>query len=82
MGTTKHCYIQNIEALAGPCGFREEDIFSFFPIVSVWELSVAMETTILIQSATKPDAINPQPNDDSHYTPVNPISSPEGLRLR
>ena len=28
MGTTKHCYIQNIEAL-GPFGFREEVFFSF-----------------------------------------------------
>ena len=27
-----------------------------FPIVSLWELSVAMETTILIQSAPNPNA--------------------------
>ena len=39
-----------------PCGFREEVLV--FPIVSLWELSVAMETTILIQSAQKPNAIN------------------------
>ena len=30
-----------------------------FPIVSLWELSVAMETTILIQSAPKSNAVNP-----------------------
>ena len=42
----------------GPSGFREED-FLVFPIVSLWDLSVAMETTILIQSAPKPNTINP-----------------------
>ena len=31
-----------------PCGFREED-FYVFPIVSLWELSVAMETRVLIR---------------------------------
>ena len=50
-----------------PHGFREED-FLCFPIVSQWELSVAMETTVLIQSALKPNAVNPptEPNDGSH----------------
>ena len=38
----------------------EKKIFLVFPIVSLWDLSVAMETTILIQSAPKPNAINPQ----------------------
>ena len=37
----------------------EKKIFLVFPIVSLWDLSVAMETTILIQSAPKPNAINP-----------------------
>ena len=37
----------------------EKKMFLVFPIVSLWDLSVAMETTILIQSAPKPDAINP-----------------------
>ena len=37
----------------------EKKIFLVFPIVSLWHLSVAMETTILIQSAPKPNAINP-----------------------
>ena len=41
---------------SGPCGFKEEHFF--FPIVSLWELSVAMETTILIQSKTL-NAISP-----------------------
>ena len=36
----------------------EKKIFLVFPIVSLWDLSVAMETTILIQSAQKPNAIN------------------------
>ena len=33
---------------SGPCGFGEEDFFYVFPIVSLWELSVAMETRVLI----------------------------------
>ena len=37
----------------------EKKIFLVFPIVSLWDLSVAMETTILIQSAPNPNAINP-----------------------
>ena len=37
----------------------EKKIFLVFLIVSLWDLSVAMETTILIQSAPKPNAINP-----------------------
>ena len=52
MGTTKHCYIQNTEALC--LQVLENKIVLVFPIVSLWELSVAMETTILIQSAQKP----------------------------
>ena len=60
-GTTKHCYIQNIEA-QGLVIF-----FYVFPIVSLWELSVAMETTILIQSAPKNLMQSiPLPSDGSH----------------
>ena len=33
---------------------------------SMRDISVAMETIILIQSAPKPNAINPQPNDGPH----------------
>ena len=60
MGTTKHYYIQNLEAL----GLVVSDNFFGFPIVSLWGLSVAMETKILIQSAP----VQPihQPNYDSH----------------
>ena len=34
-----------------------------FPIISQWRLSVAMETRVLIQSAPKPYAAVPHPND-------------------
>ena len=47
---------------SGPCGFREED---FFPIVSLWELSVAIETRVLILATSKPKAGNPYPDDAS-----------------
>ena len=33
---------------SGTCGFGEEDFFYVFPIVSLWELSVAMETRVPI----------------------------------
>ena len=32
-----------------------------FPIISLWELSVAMETRVLILSASKPNTGNPPP---------------------
>ena len=41
---------------SGPSGFREKKR-NVITIVSLWELSVAMETTILIQSASRPDAV-------------------------
>ena len=34
-GLTKHCFTQNIKALR-PHGFREEDFFMCFPIISLW----------------------------------------------
>ena len=40
---------------SGTCGFGEEDFF-VFPIVSLWELSVAMETRVLIRPGPKPNA--------------------------
>ena len=47
---------------SGPCGFGEEDFFYvFFSIVSLLELSVAMETRVLIRSALKPNTIFPPP---------------------
>ena len=44
-----------------PCGFGEEDFFYAFPIVSLWELSVAMETRILIRPGPKPNTTFPPP---------------------
>ena len=45
-GIAKHCYTQNIKA---PVLMVSENIFVLcFPIVSQWELSVAMETRVLI----------------------------------
>ena len=32
-----------------------------FPIITLWELSVAMEARVLIRSYPKPNAINPPP---------------------
>ena len=32
-----------------------------FPIITLWELSVAMETKVLIRSALKPNSVNPPP---------------------
>ena len=42
-GITNHCYIQNIKAL----GLMVSEKIFCFPIVSQWELSVAIETTVL-----------------------------------
>ena len=46
--------------ISGPCGFEEDFVF-VFPIVSLWELSVAMETTVLIRPGPKPDTSFPPP---------------------
>ena len=46
---------------SGPCGFGEEDFFMFFPIVSLWELSVAMEARVLIRPGPKPNTTFPPP---------------------
>ena len=48
---------------SGPCGFEEEVYFYVFPIVSLWELSVAMETRVLIRPGPKPNTIFPLLND-------------------
>ena len=51
---------------SGPCGFREEDFFLCFShSKSLKELSVAMETRVLIQPGRKPYATFPHPNDAS-----------------
>ena len=45
--TTIHCYTQNMKALCHVV--LEKIFFSCFPIVSLWKLSVAMETRVLIR---------------------------------
>ena len=40
--------------MSGTCGFGEED-FLCFPILSLWELSVAMETRVPIRPGPKPN---------------------------
>ena len=45
----------------GPRGFGEEDCFLCFPIISLWELSVAMETRVPIRPAPKPFTTFPPP---------------------
>ena len=47
-GITKHCYTQNVKAL----GLMVSDIFYVFSIITLWELSVAMETRVLIWPKT------------------------------
>ena len=37
----------------------EKKIFQVFPIITLWELSVAMETRVLIRSDPKPNAAFP-----------------------
>ena len=41
---------------SGTCGFGEEILFYVFPIVSLWELSVAMETRVPVRPDPKPNA--------------------------
>ena len=55
--TIIHCYTQNMKALG--LVLSEKNIFFFFvfPIVSLWELSVAMETRVLIRPGPKPNTI-------------------------
>ena len=36
-----------------------------FPIITLWELSVAMESRVLTRSGPKPEAAFPHPNDAS-----------------
>ena len=40
---------------------NREKVDIVFPIISQWEISVAMETTVLIQSAPNPYAAFPLP---------------------
>ena len=57
--TTRHCYTQNMRALG--LVVSEKKIFICFSIVSLWELSVAMETRVLIRPGPKPNITFPPP---------------------
>ena len=57
-GITYHCYTQNIKALG--LIVSEKKIFYVFPIITLWELSVAMETRVSI-FGPKPNATFPTP---------------------
>ena len=54
-GITKHGYTQNIKAL----GLVVSEMFYVFPFITLWELSVTMETKALIQSGLKPKTTFP-----------------------
>ena len=53
-GTIIHCYTQNMKALELVVS-EKKILFYVFPIVSLWELSVAMETRVLIRPGPKPN---------------------------
>ena len=57
--TTRNCYTQNMKALG--LVVSEKKIFICFPIVSLWELSVAMETRVLIRHGSKSNTTFPPP---------------------
>ena len=61
--TTIHCYIQNLKALGLVI---LEILFLCFPIVSLWELSVAMETRVLFRPEQNLMQRVPHPNHASH----------------
>ena len=56
--TTIHCYTQNMQAL-GHVVSEKKIFFKVFPIVSLWELSVAMETRVLIRPGPTPNTTFP-----------------------
>ena len=58
--TTRHCYTQNMRGLG--LVVSEKKIFICFSIVSLWELSVAMETRVLIRPGPKPNTTFPPPH--------------------
>ena len=45
---------------------REKVATPFSPIITLWDLSVAMETRVVIRSGPKPYATFPLPNDASN----------------
>ena len=46
VGTTRHCYIPNIYAMGL---MLLEGSYKFFPVISLWELYIAMATRVPIQ---------------------------------
>ena len=58
--TSIHCYTQNMKGL-GLVVSEKKIFFLCFPIVSLWEPSVAMETSVLIRPAPKPCTTFPPP---------------------
>ena len=61
--TTIHCYTQTLKALGLVVSEidGEEDFFYVFLIVSLWELSVAIETRVLSHPGSKPNTTFPSP---------------------
>ena len=57
--TTIHCYTQNMKALGHVVLGKK--IFYVLYIVSLWKLSVAMETRVLMQPDPKPNTTFPPP---------------------
>ena len=58
--TTIHCYTENMKALSHVV--LENKVFLCFPIISIWELYVAMETRVLIRPGPEPNATFPSPH--------------------
>ena len=54
------CYTENMKAL-GLVVSDKKIFFNVFPIVSLWELFVAMETRVMIRPSLKPNTTFPPP---------------------
>ena len=55
------CYKENMNAL-GLVVLENKIFFYVFPIISLWELSVVMETILPIRPGPKPNATFPSPH--------------------
>ena len=60
-----HCYTQNMEVLGLVVSEKILFYVSHVPIVSLWQLSVAMETRVLIRLGIRTTTTFPHPNDTS-----------------
>ena len=54
---SKHRFTQNTNALGLMAS--EMRLIMFSSIITLWELSVAMETRVPVRSGQKPNAVNP-----------------------